>query len=308
METFSKENTINLFYTPEGATKEVVEPYELRSFTFYLDHNTGVALIELGLGEKMSPFRHNQRWEYSLLLKHLERDQRVKVVIFTGNGRAFSAGADFSEPRPYVCYVPEHVKEAYTRENKGVRMEDVVIKDLMLNWMDFPKPAICAVNGMAVGIAANMALFAYDVVFAAEGSKYLLPFVNIGIVPEAGSSYSLTQIVGPMRAKRIFFDGDWISADELQRMGLVNEIVPAAQLRAEAIKYAEKLAKKSQTSLRYIKKLVNSTYREQVSKQLDDELVYFSKSMESEEHRKAMKDFMQKHGGKGKKNKNRSKL
>ena len=221
----------------------------------------------------------NQRWEMFLLLEHMKRDDDVRVVIWTGTGRSFNSGADLRFDT--TCFVPEHVQEQYLAREMGPMPADFVLTYDTLAFWDFPKPSICAVNGLAVGGAANIALMNYhDLVICSTKARFMYPFPKLGFTPELGSSLMMPALVGTARAKEIFYLCDWFSAEKAKEIGLVNKVVAPEELLPEAMKIAEKLVLMPPDALRLSKKVINSQFRKVLRQTLDYERENFDECRE----------------------------
>merc|ERR1712196_56384 len=178
-----------------------------------------------------------------LILRHAARDERVKVLVWTGHGRAFSSGAEgFVGNKAPPPTLPKEVMEWYARTqgyHPGGSVPgylDPARKSLTLEFWDFPKPSICAVNGLAVGGAVNVALANYhDIVISSTEGRFQYPFANIGVPPEMGSSLLIPQIVGMTRAKSLMLVGNWFSAQEAKEMGLLLEVTDPEKLMLRAM-------------------------------------------------------------------------
>jgi len=257
------------------------ETFELQNISYVIDASSGVATVQLDLPKKLNPLLHGTIWEMHLVLEHLALEPSVRVVVWTGKGRAFCAGADFNLPPSTT--VPEHVQKAYIARGIGRELTDFACKRLVLHFWDFPKPIITAVNGLAVGGGANLALVCPDMAIAGESARFLFPFTKLGIVPEFGSSLLFPIIMGMARAKQALLTNEWISATQAEQMGLVNSVVPDADLLATAHSAACKLAAFSPRALRESKALMHGPWRQQLSQQLDRENKVFLEMVNSEE-------------------------
>merc|ERR1711948_179194 len=134
---------------------------------------------------------------------------------------------------------------------------DFVLKNQTLAFWDFPKPSIVAVNGLAVGGAANIALANYhDLVICSTAARFMYPFPKLGFTPELGSSFMLPYLVGMAKAKEIFYLSEWLSADQVKELGLANAVVPPEQLMPEAMKLAERLCLLHPAALHHSKKVL----------------------------------------------------
>ena len=205
-------------------------PYALRSIRYELLGN-GLAVCTYAQPEKLNPMRQNTIWEMFVLLEHMTRDDAVHAALWTGEGRAFCAGADWAEPRPHVVHLPEDLREAHLVRQRAPTQTDMACKSLSLAFHDFPKPSVVAVNGMAIGGGANMALLYHDLVVCSTAAKFKLPFSDLAITPELTSSKRLAAALGPAKAKEILLFGDWFGPEEVRP--LVNAIVPPAELMSK---------------------------------------------------------------------------
>lgn len=135
---------------------------------------------------------------------------------------------------------------------------------------ELPKPAIAAVHGVAAGAGMSLAL-ATDLRLAAEGTRFSLAFINIGLPPDSGSTYTLPRLVGLGKALELAMTGEFIDAAEAARLGLVNRVVPEAQLVAETEALARHIAEKSAFALARIKRLLHDSYARPLEAQLESE-------------------------------------
>jgi len=169
-------------------------------------------------------------------------DQEVRVIVITGNGKAFSAGADISQFKELNGYT------AWLFAKTGRELMDYIENS--------PKPTIAMINGYALGGGLELAL-ACDIRIAAEEAQLGLPEINLGIYPGFGGTQRLVRIIGKGKALELMLTGDRISAREAERIGLVNKVVPLKDLEQETRNFALKLAEKPPISIALIKLLVN---------------------------------------------------
>ena len=150
--------------------------------------------------------------------------------------------------------------------------EDIALKCLTLRFWDFKKPSIVAVNGLAVGGAANFALANFhDLVLASSAARFKYPFADLGLTPELGSSYMMPMLTGMTNAKKMMMIGDWFSAEEAKAMGLVLEVTQPEDLVPRAIEMATTLAKKNPDALRLSKQVMNGHLRREMDRVMDTE-------------------------------------
>jgi 2-(1,2-epoxy-1,2-dihydrophenyl)acetyl-CoA isomerase len=204
----------------------------------------------------------NEQFGRDLLdaVSKLKNDESVRAVLITGAGRGFSSGADLKEQRSTtddgVPDLSARLTEIYHPIISGLR--------------EMPKPVIAAVNGPAVGIGCSLALAA-DLVVAAESAYFLLAFVNIGLVPDGGSTAFLPARVGYARAAEMAMLGERVPAQQALDWGLINRVVPDGDLEDAAEKLLELLAKGPTRSYAGAKKLLNRRMYAGLAEQLDAE-------------------------------------
>ena len=182
----------------------------------------GVATITLNRPEKLNAFSAGMFAAIRSGLDEAEKDDTVRVVIFTGQGRAFSSGQDLTEALP-------------TDENGRINLGPPLERDynpLALRLMGYPKITVAAINGPAVGAAANLVL-ACDLVVAARSAYFQQAFSRIALVPDAGGTWLLPRIVGSKLALALALTGDRVSAEEGQRMGLIYKVFDDASFAAD---------------------------------------------------------------------------
>jgi 2-(1,2-epoxy-1,2-dihydrophenyl)acetyl-CoA isomerase len=188
------------------------------------------------------------------------RDDSVRAVLITGAGRGFSSGADLKEQRTQgdgeAPDLSARLKEIYHPLITGLR--------------EMPKPVVAAVNGPAVGIGCSLALAA-DLIVAAESAYFLLAFVNIGLVPDGGSTAFLPARVGYARAAEMAMLGERVPAEQALNWGLVNRVVPDDELDSASGELLERLANGPTRSYAGAKKLLNRRMYADLAGQLDAE-------------------------------------
>jgi 2-(1,2-epoxy-1,2-dihydrophenyl)acetyl-CoA isomerase len=195
-----------------------------------------IATLTLNRPRKLNALNPTILHELIDALGKLNEDDGVKVLIMTGEGRAFCTGADLTEEA-----------KATDKNQPGLSRAEhitpfVTLGRGILEMERFTKPIIAAVNGLAVGAGLSYALAA-DVRFASDKAQLAAIFIRRGLVPDAGASYFLTRLVGVSRAMELMWTGEMISAQEAERIGMVNHVVPHDQLMQAAREFALKLAK-----------------------------------------------------------------
>ncbi|MHC5903953.1 enoyl-CoA hydratase/isomerase family protein [Streptomyces sp. S6] len=207
----------------------------------------GITRITLNRPEALNALTPAQRDEIIGLLEAASADPGVRVVVLTGTGRGFCAGADLRGGA---------VKEVLPGD--VARTLRVGAQRLIGAVLDCEKPVIAAVNGTAAGLGAHLA-FACDLVLAAESARFIEVFVRRGLVPDGGGAYLLPRLIGVHRAKELMFFGDSLPAPEAERMGLVNKVVPDGELAKSAQEWASRLAAAPTRSLALTKQLLNTS-------------------------------------------------
>ncbi|MBV9924071.1 MAG: enoyl-CoA hydratase [Acidobacteria bacterium] len=210
------------------------------------------------------------------ILDEAAKDDRVRVVVWDGAGDSFTAGNDVED---FLKNPPE------PGESPQARLQHALI--------NFDKPLIAAVHGAAVGGGTTM-LTHCDFVYAGESTKFQMPFINLGLVPEFGSSFSIPSRVGHLRAAELILLGLPFDARRAEELGLVTRVVPDQNLLATAIETAEKLAEKPAGALRAIKRLLRRSSREQTEQAMRDENEEFAARARSAEAREAFAAFLEK--------------
>ncbi len=216
---------------------------------------------------------------YSLLgdgLLSAAEDPAVRVVVLCGNEAGFTAGNDLGD---FLNNPPRGAETPVARFLRAVS--------------SFPKPLIAAVNGVAVGVGTTMLLHC-DLVYAADDAKLSLPFVNLGLCPEAASSMLLPARAGYARAAEKLMLGEPFGAAEAQQMGMVNRVMPVADLKAFALAQAQKLAAKPLTALMETKRLMRQGTASLVPQVMAEESAVFTKLLTAPAAKEAFTAFMEK--------------
>jgi len=210
------------------------------------------------------------------ILNDATKDDDVRVVLWDGAGDSFSAGNDLED---FLKHPPGPGESP-----------QALLADALLN---FDKPLIAAVKGVAIGGGTTL-LTHCDFVFASESAKFQLPFINLGLVPEFGSTWSLPARSGYIRAAELILLGQPFDANVAAEIGLVTRVVPDAQLLATASETAEKLAAKPPGALRASKRLLKRSQREQVAQAIKVENEEFASRVRSAEAKEAFTAFFEK--------------
>ena len=204
-------------------------------------------------------------------------DPDVSAVLLTGAGRAFSAGTDLNDLHARVTD-PGFVE--------GTRGFLGLIDELAA----FPKPLICVVNGLGVGIGTTVLGFA-DLVFMSSTARLKCPFTSLGVAPEAGSSYLLPTLIGRQNASWLLLSSEWISAQDAERMGLVWRVCAPEDLIGEATRHAELLAARPLSSLVAVKATITAPHRAAIAAARARENASFAQLLGSTANADALASF-----------------
>lgn len=212
--------------------------------------------------------------ELTRLFPLLQRERSARAVLLTGSGRAFSAGGDFR-------WFPE-------LQEPGA-LEDLRLDARQMIWdlLDVPLPVVCALNGHAVGLGASLALLC-DVILMAESATIADPHVRVGLVAGDGGTIAWPLAVGPARAKQYLLTGDPVPAAEAERIGLVNRVVPDAELDAEAVAFARRLAALPPLAVQHTKAAVNNWVKQTAMASFDLATASEISTFRSEDHVEAL--------------------
>lgn len=248
--------------------------------TLLVERDGMLVTVTLNRPKQLNAINRTMVRELDELASALEADGGVRVVIFTGAGdRAFLAGADISEfqgltPIEALGF-SQRIQRLYSR-----------IEAL-------PQVTIAAVNGFALGGGCELTQCC-DLVLAAERARFGQPEINLGVLPGAGGTQRLARLVGMHRAKELNLLGEMIDAQEAHRMGLVNRVVPADGLMAEARALAERLLTKAPLTLRLIKEAMNEGYDLDLPKGLALEAKAWAVAFSTEDKGEGVAAFLEK--------------
>lgn len=219
-----------------------------------------IAQIRLNRPEVYNSFNREMALQMHEALDACHSNSEVRAVWITGNGKAFCAGQDLQEViDPNGPELSTIVREHYN--------------PIVLRLRALEKPVVCAVNGVAAGAGANIAL-ACDVVVSAQSATFIQAFSKIGLIPDSGGTYTLPRLVGLQKATAWMFLGDRISADEAERAGMIYKVFSDETLEKESLALAAQLASMPTVGLGLTKRALNATWNHTLEMQLalEDEL------------------------------------
>ena len=259
----------------EGAQATPTEPTVLVE----VDAEAGVATITLNRPDALNALTVPMKQALLAALRRVERDAAVRAVILTGAGRAFCAGQDLRERlQPDAAPLGVEVRERYNPIIRAMRA--------------LPKPIVAAINGVAAGAGASLAM-ACDLRIASDAATFALAFGRVGLVPDSGATWFLPRLVGVTRAAELALLGDSVSAGDAVRLGLVGRVVAADQLAAEARSIAARLAAGAPRAMALTKRALNAAWQHDLEAALDYEAEIQDIAGRTEDHAEGLAAFME---------------
>ena len=249
--------------------------------TLIVERTGPIATITLNRPGARNALDMTMRQEMLAALDEVDADASSRVLVLTGAGEHFCAGGDVKSMR----------ERRQTAAEGRHRVQ--LLNTMVLRLVDFPRPTIAMVDGYAVGAGTNLALCC-DLVVASERAKFGELFNKIGLAPDGGGTWLLPRLVGLARAKELIFTGDVFDAAEAARLGLVNRVVPAAELRAVTRALAEKIAAGPPAVQRMAKHMVNRAATTDLAAALDLEAYSQGLAIAGDDHQEGLAAFFDK--------------
>jgi 2-(1,2-epoxy-1,2-dihydrophenyl)acetyl-CoA isomerase len=243
----------------------------------------GVGILTLNRPQSLNSFNTEMHEEIRVAFKQVREDAAIRCLIITGSGRGFCAGQDLSD-------------RAVTAPDGAPDLGESVEKyynPLIRGIMTLPKPVICAVNGVAAGAGASLAL-ACDIVLAARSASFVQVFCKIGLVPDSGGTWNLPRAVGLARARGLALLGDKLSAEKAEAWGMIWRCTDDDKLQDEALQLARHLATQPTKGLGMIKKLLTESTGNSLHQQLELEKQAMSLLSRSHDYREGVAAFLEK--------------
>jgi 2-(1,2-epoxy-1,2-dihydrophenyl)acetyl-CoA isomerase len=239
-----------------------------------------IATITLARAEKFNSFIRPMAFDFQAALDQAASDEKVRCIIITGQGKAFCAGQDLQE----------------ATDPEGPALSNIVSEHynpIIMRIRNMPKPIIAAVNGVAAGAGANIAL-ACDIVLATESASFIQAFSKIGLIPDSGGTYTLPRLIGLQRASALMMTGDKVTATEAQSMGMIYKVFPDDTFNEAVQKIAAQLSQMPTYGLALTKQTLNQTYNHTLEKQLHLEDQLQTLAGNSDDYKEGTSAFLQK--------------
>lgn len=243
----------------------------------------GVALITLNRPAQLNSFNETMHLALADAMAQVESDDSVRCVLITGAGRGFCAGQDLSD---------RNVSSGAEAPDLGASIERFY-NPLVRRIVAMEKPVICAVNGVAAGAGANIAL-ACDLVIAAESASFIQAFCRLGLVPDSGGTWFLPQKIGQARAMGLALLGDKLPAQKAKDWGLIWDVAADDALAEQAMTLAKHLATQPTKGLARVKKAIRQSASNDLDTQLDLERDLQREAGTSPDYREGVAAFMEK--------------
>jgi len=248
-----------------------------------VDSERGVTRITFNRPEVLNSFHAPMAAEVLEALDWTAREQEVRAVLLTGAGRAFCAGQDLAEVTPApgtpATDFAAHVRTVYNPIVRAIRRLE--------------KPVVAAVNGVAAGAGANLAL-ACDFVLAGGTASFLQAFSRIGLVPDTGGTFLLPRLVGMARATALMMLAEKLSAEQALAIGMIHRVCPPEGLLTEATRLAEDLATRATVGLGLTKRLLNASYEQGLDAQLELEAEFQGRAGRTDDYAEGVAAFREK--------------
>ncbi|WP_456275714.1 enoyl-CoA hydratase/isomerase family protein [Bacillus sp. AK128] len=245
-----------------------------------LIHQNGPVLsLTLNRPDSLNAFSPDMILGLTNAFKKAAQDEEIRVVVLSGAGRSFSAGGD--------------VKTMGKTAPKDVYDHIGKLNELVMAMKSLPKPIIASVHGFAAGAGFNLALAA-DLIVAAEDSKFILSFAQVGLISDGGGLYFLPRLIGPNRAKELFFTAEPLQAKQALEYGIINHVFPLEALKDETVKLAQKLANGPSVAYGMMKRLVDQVPNMTLEEMLEQERITQAMMITTDDHREGVQAFVEK--------------
>jgi len=243
----------------------------------------GVATLSFNRADSLNSFNQQMHEEVQQVLKNWNTDPDIRVIVIRGNGRAFSAGQDLKERAGQLGNVPLPPQGSLAK----------YYNPLINLIRQSPKPVIAAVNGVAAGAGANIAL-ACDLVIAKESARFIQAFSKIGLIPDAGGTWMLPRLIGYARAMALTFLGEPVHAKEAAEMGMIWKMLPDTEFNVYIDDIAQRLAQQPTYALALTKQALQRSAENNMDQQLELEQNLQYLALSSQDYKEGVQAFIEK--------------
>ena len=240
----------------------------------------GVCTITLNRPSVYNSFNQTMAFQLQATLDACSKDDSVRVIVITGEGKAFSAGQDLGE----------------ATDNEGPTLTSIVrdhYNPIILKIREIEKPVIAAVNGVAAGAGANIAL-ACDITFAKKSASFIQAFSKIGLIPDSGGTFFLPRLIGMQKALALMMTGDKVSAEEAEKLNMIYKVIEDDDFSFEITRFSEQLAMMPTRGLGLTKKAVNLGLFNSLEDQLELEEKLQTQAGDTDDFAEGVNAFLQK--------------
>lgn len=243
------------------------------------EQTNGLAKISLNRPDVLNSFNRKMSKELQNALDIIHKDKSIRGVCITGEGRAFCAGQDLDEAI-----------------NGDLSIRDIVIKQynpIIFKIRQLEKPVVAAINGVAAGAGANIAL-SCDIVIASDNASFIQSFSSIGLIPDSGGTFYLPRLIGLPKATALMMLGEKISATEAEKIGMIYKCVPNDEFQSYVDQICNKLVNMPTLGLALTKQALNHSFDNSVNAQLELEATFQSRAADSYDYREGVNAFLEK--------------
>lgn len=239
-----------------------------------------VAVITLNRPDKFNSFNREMAFLLQSILDECEANKNIRCILLTGNGKAFSAGQDIGElVGENAVGIDKILSEHYNPVIQRIRKIN--------------KPVVAAVNGVAAGAGANIALCC-DIVLAASSASFIQAFSKIGLIPDSGGTFFLPRLIGFQKASALMMTGDKVSAADAEKMGMIFKVIADESFAEESMNLAQSLSQMPTKGLAFTKEALNNSMYNTFDLQLDEEDRLQRKAAETADYAEGINSFLEK--------------
>lgn len=250
----------------------------MSSILFHIEN--GIAFITLNRPDKLNSFNREMALLLQSKLDECASLHEVRAIYLTGAGKGFCAGQDLAE----------------VVDPNGPGMQKILSEHynpIITRLRNMPKPVVAAVNGVAAGAGANIAL-ACDIVVATQSASFIQAFSKIGLIPDSGGTYTLPRLIGWQKASALMMLGDKVTAEEAERLGMLYKVFADEEFTDSSKNIAATLAQMPTKALAYIKHALNQSASNDLEAQLQLEDVYQQKAADTDDFKEGVQAFLEK--------------